>query len=128
MGRSLVRTVAAFGSGNILVKLGNAVADGLALGDSIWTGNSTQSLKAMGGLAGEVFDFMLGECATEGQMALVNLIGPGGVQDAIEQALDNERDASGLLTDMTDHPEAIGDILEQAEAMINDALSEGVAE
>lgn len=125
MGRSLVRTVAAFGSGNILVKLGNAIAEGLDLGGSIWNGSNGALAQLGGGLAADVFDFALGECATEGQVSLMMQIGPGGFEDAIDMAIENERDASGILQDMTDHPEAIGDILEEAEGMITDALSEG---
>jgi hypothetical protein len=124
MGRSLVRTVAGFGSGNILVKLGGAIADGISLGDSLWEGNNNQ-MSGLAGIAGEAFDFAMGEAATEGQISLIMAIGPGGFQDAVDMAIENERDASGLLTDMTDHPEAIGDILEGAEALITDALSQG---
>ena len=118
-GKGIIGAVARFGSGNILVQVGNAIYKGIKFADKL---NSTG---AGSGLAGETFDFALGMCANEGQITLVNQIGPSGFEDAISIAIENGRDATGVLTDMTDHPEAIGDILDEAEAMINDAFSTG---
>lgn len=120
----LVQRVAGFGSGNIMVKLGGAIADGIDLGQSMWEGNNRAGL---GGFAGEVFSEAIGMCTTPGQIALIEQIGVAGFEDAAWEAIDNGRDATGILTSMTDHPEAIGEILEYAEGQITDALATGTA-
>lgn len=67
-----------------------------------------------------IFDDSLGSCGTEGQMALVDQIGADGYKDALMQGIENGGDCSGTLGDKTDHPEAILDIIEQAEGELSD--------
>ena len=69
--------------------------------------------------AQEIYDSALGQCATEGQIALMEAIGPDAFVDCLEFALDNEAETGGFLVDLTDHPEAIGEILEGAEEQIS---------
>lgn len=66
----------------------------------------------------EIYDNALGQCVTEGQIALMEQVGPDAFEEAIRFGLDNEGEVGGFLVDLTDHPEAIGEILEQAEEEI----------
>lgn len=66
-----------------------------------------------------IYDDALGQCVTEGQMGLMEGVGAGAFVDCLEYALDNEAETGGFLSGQTDHPEAIGEILEGAEEEIS---------
>lgn len=108
------------GSGNVVVRLGFQLADVIKHTDL----GSTNSKGGIAAVA-EAFENALGACATEGQLALVNEIGITGFEEGFSEALDNGRDATGVLTDMTNHPEAIGEILAEAEDYMTQAIEAG---
>jgi hypothetical protein len=68
----------------------------------------------------DTFDQSLGMCVNEGQLALMNQIGADGFVMAGMDAYENQEDVN--LVDLTDHPEAIGEILEEAESNLNDIV------
>jgi hypothetical protein len=126
MPAGLIRTVIGFGGEGALVKLGSSVYDGIQLGRAMSHTSGRWGKRGVGGgVSAEAFDFALDECVTAGQVALIMEIGINGFEEAVIAGLENGRDATGTLLDMTDHPEAIGDILEAAEQKITDAYKLG---
>lgn len=78
--------------------------------------------KEIASAAIDIFDQSLGMCVNEGQLTLMNQIGADQFVQAGMDALQNEGDVS--LVDLTDHPDAIGEILEQAEESLGDVVRE----
>ena len=100
----------------------DAVADFLGVGAE----GAADALDAMAGAkeiaqtALDVFDQSLGMCVNEGQLVLMNNIGADQFAVAGLEAYENQEDVN--LVDLTDHPEAIGEILEQAQEQLNDVV------
>lgn len=68
----------------------------------------------------DIYDESLGMCVNEGQLTLMNQIGADQFVTAGMDAYENQDDVN--LVDLTDHPEAIGEILEQAQEQLNDVV------
>lgn len=119
MADGIFNAVAAMGSGNVLVKVGQAINKGIKLG-----GGGRKQTSA-GDVVGGIFNTALNSCGTAGQVALIQEIGITGFEEGFHMGLDSGRDATGVLSEMTNHPEAIGEILENAEAEMTDVYKRG---
>jgi hypothetical protein len=76
--------------------------------------------KEVANSAMEIYDQSLGMCVTEGQIVLMEQIGADGFVNAGMDALEGGGDVS--LVDLTEHPEAIGEILEEAEIQLGEVV------
>lgn len=118
-GSGIFGAVAALGSGNIVIKTGQAIAKGIKLA----SGGKKQTSAT--DVVSSIFQTALEACGTAGQVSLVQEIGADGFEEAFNMGLDSGRDASGVLSEFTEHPEAISEILENAEAEMTDVYQRG---
>ena len=83
--------------------------------------DSYKQNEAMNAAAAE-FGVSLSEAGNEGQIAILNELGEDAYRACAQYGFENEGDTSGFLTEMASHPEAVEEILGNAEEAIADIV------
>jgi hypothetical protein len=71
----------------------------------------------------DIYGAALDGCVNEGQVSIIESVGWEGFKEATMASAEGE-DAGSVLLDMCSHPDAVGDILEEAGMGIDDMLDQ----